>query len=202
MVFLAQLLLYFLAFIPIRFLFKYQVNGEKYYLENKGKPLIIATNHFSKPDPFLLLFLPFKLIIRLTPVYFMTAELYYNNLFLKPFIKAFGGYPVNSKSLNQVLLFEKSLKILEGNKRLLVYPEGMVVKTKTKKNQVKPGVIYLAALADVDIIPLHIKKYRDKNKTGFILSFGKVFQLKQNKNRHISSKLEANRLLEEIYSLN
>ena len=166
------------------------------------RPFIVAANHISKIDPFLLCLLPFSAARQLMPIYFLTTEYYYKKWYLKPILKLLGCYPVAKRAWTMEEFLSSSLKKLKDGKVIMFFPEGKIT-NGGERDKPRPGIGYLVEKSGKQILPLHIEW--DQNKVlspkKLKLSFGEP-SLSQGKNDQRSSyEREAEKIMNKIYSL-
>ena len=144
---------YILIVIPIRIVFKIKRRGEL-EIKNSGR-YIIAANHNSKLDPFLILAsLPFRTYLKLIPIRFVTTQNYLNKWYHKFFLIPLGCISNKPKK------HKKPLEILEKRLRagetIFIFPRGELEK-KGLKSKPKVGVVYLERyVKGSKIIPVKI----------------------------------------------
>jgi len=147
------------------------------------KSVIIASNHISWYDPpFIGSVLPFEI------TFLAKAELCKKKIFAKMFnwmnvIPIFRGRPDKGA-------IEKSIKVLNENKSLLIFPQG----TRNGKN-IKPGIGLFSINTQHDILPVYIENAdklfhclfflkRLKIVIGEIIPFSKFSDLEPNKENY------------------
>lgn len=143
---------YVLIALPLRIIFQIKKDS-KLKIDSKGK-YVIAANHPSKLDPFLILAaLPFRTYLKLIPTRFVTTQNYldkwYYRLFLIP-LGCVSNRPKNKKSLG--LLLELARK----GETIFIFPRGELEKNGEESHP-RVGVIYLEKkINDLKIIPVKI----------------------------------------------
>ena len=147
-----QAIAYALLHLPLRFLYRVEVHERTF-----SRPLILAANHRSRFDPFLLAALPYSVFCQLAPIYFLTAEHYYSKLWLRPFLAILGAYPVPMRAWTMEDYFGSSLEKLRRGETILMFPEGRRVKSR---GEAKPGAAYLSRTARVAVLPIRIDRRR------------------------------------------
>ena len=150
----------------LKFLFKlyfrFQVEG----LPNlpKEKPFIIAPNHASYLDGFLIAASLSKDIVKDT--YFLGAKEYFEGEMGELIAKYFHVIPVDTQSnVKDTLL--KSASVLKSNKNLVIFPEG----ARTRDGKLLPfkkGAAILSKELKVPIVPTAIKGSYEAMKIGDI----------------------------------
>lgn len=190
---------YFLIAIPLRIIFKIKREGEP-KIDSNGK-YIIASNHPSKLDPFLILAsLPFKTFLKLIPTRFVTTQSYLTKWHHKMFLLPLGC--ISNKPKNN----KKSLEILEERinegETIFIFPRGELEK-KGIKSKPKVGAVYIEKnVKDSKIIPVNIyisDKLNFKNllkrKVRIEIKFREVFRHKEFKD---DLQINANDLIKRI----
>ena len=85
--------------------------------------------------------------------------------------------------------------------KLLIFPEGRVLKTKKERGEIKNGAIYIASMLEVPIIPVYITA-RPKFFSRVTVKFGKpIFTNKKNLKDKKKIQNESKVLMTEIYNL-
>lgn len=190
-----------LAALVVRCLFSLRYKVQIRSLENvqkSRKPLIIAANHPSRIDPFLLSFLPSNAFRTITPIRFMMAEKYFKKPWYWILSAPFGAYPLSKWSLSIESYLQTSHKILEEKGVVMIFPEGRL-ETNNKNKVAKPGAVILAKIHRADILPMHISFQRHSFlRKKITISFGEPYQILSEENETKASAM----LIEKIYKLN
>jgi len=164
----------------------------------KVKPFIIACNHSSYLDDFVLPTVIYSIINKKTHFYVNSS--YFRNIFSKMVLDWYESIPVeatkseNSKQVNQHA-FEISVKYLEKNEVIIIFPEGTrSIDGKIQKG--KTGVARLALTTKVPVLPIGIigsNKILPKGK--FLprlkrceINIGDPLYFKENYNKKIDKK--------------
>lgn len=121
--------------------------------EIKG-PYIVASNHKSRIDPFII-GLAFPLLNKIYPIRFMTADGYLKVPILGQFIRLMGGFPTYYKQGMDKSL-ELPLKLLDNGVSVGYFPEGSINKSDVLKDG-KRGIAVLAYKSKAPILPVAIK---------------------------------------------
>lgn len=151
---LAFFLTHFIFAVSIRFIFKIESNGNSLAIF-KEKKYIIAANHPSKLDPFLLLAgLPLKTFMKFLPFAFLTTEDYLKKWNYKPFLLMWGC--ISNKEKNRVKPLQKLKTRLENNETIFIFPRGELEK-KGNLSSPRVGAVYLEReVKDSLILPVKI----------------------------------------------
>jgi len=144
---------YLLIALPLRIVFRVKRKGEL-EIKKPGK-YIVAANHPSKLDPFIILAsLPFKTYLKLIPTRFVTTQNYltrwYHKFFLIP-LGCISNKPKKNKKPLEIL--EKRLR---SGETIFIFPRGELEK-RGIKSEPKVGVVYLERnVKGSKIIPVNI----------------------------------------------
>lgn len=182
-----------IIFIVCKILFRVEYKNEE--VLKKYEKCLICPNHSRIYDPIFI-------YPKVSNIYGMAKSELFKHKLLAHFLAFHNIFPVDRKNTDAKSL-RKALKLLKDNDKikLLIFPEGKVLKKKTERGIVKNGAVYIATMANVPIIPIYITA-RPKYFSKVVVKFGKpIFydrlQLKD-KNKIID---KSKQLLEEIYHL-
>ena len=146
-----QFFAYITSFLLVRSLLRFKL--EDHIVLPKG-PIIIAANHPSRLDPFLIcLILPPRLAFRLMPARFVTAEIYLRHWYEKTVMFPLGCVSTKQKGNRLLEMLEKLLK---RGETIFFFPSG---KRETPADSHKPkiGAIYLERnVPNAFILPINI----------------------------------------------
>jgi len=150
-------------------------------------PVLIISNHSSILDPYVLTAgVPYKYLPKIVPPRFATYHRFYNNPLLKPFMYLWGCFPVYPKTgdLSHVLRSAIAITKDKREKSILIYPEGLVVKS-LQRPPARPGISYLARESGWQILPVAVRGTLKTSLVRFItfrenytVTFGKPFYYK------------------------
>jgi len=146
----------------IRCRYKVEVFGKE-NLE-KDKKYIIAANHVSGFDPFVLVFALGM------PIAFMAKEQLFEHFWSRVLMDWCGAFAVNREKL-EVSTIKTALAVKNSSWKLGIFPQGTRDKSSTIKN-ISRGFVALAKASDCNILPVSIIK-TDGVKKGIIHS-GKI----------------------------
>lgn len=182
-----------IIFIVCKILFRVEYENEN-VLKEYDKCLI-CPNHSRIYDPIFI-------YPKVSNMYGMAKSELFKHKLLAHFLSYHNIFPVDRENIDTKSL-RKALKLLKNNDKikLLIFPEGKVLKDKKERGIVKNGAVYIAAMANVPIIPIYITA-RPKYFSKVTVKFGKpIFydklQLKDKSKIVDKSK----HLLKEIYNL-
>lgn len=163
---------------PIFVLFlRYEVEG----LENipGDKPMIFATNHTSKFDPFLLQ-AALPLFSRHIPLYFVTREkrFYTSGLVEKLFyggwfFRLLGGYPAYDGKKDYAYSLREHVRLLKNGRSTCIFPEGGLTRNGHERKY-RGGVGYLSYATDSLVLPVYIGGIENISFKEFLLRKRKV----------------------------
>jgi len=132
----------------------------------KGEHYIFAPNHPWRMDPFLIFYLmPFRKLIKIMPLRFMTAKKYMVNPISRFFLSLLGCYEINENVLKE------SVDLLKNNSSLCIFIQGRIDKDYSEKSKV--GAIYInKKFKNSQIVPVKINI--DKNLNIFNILFRRI----------------------------
>jgi 1-acyl-sn-glycerol-3-phosphate acyltransferase len=174
---------YILIAMPLRIIFKVKRKGEL-EIKKSGK-YIIASNHPSKLDPFIILAsLPFRTYLKLIPTRFVTTQNYLTKWYHKFFLIPLGC--ISNKPQKNIKPLEILEKRLRSGETIFIFPRGELEK-RGLKSEPKVGVVYLERnVKGSKIIPVKIKISGNlsffnviKRQVKFKVTFKKVFRHKE-----------------------
>ena len=116
---------------------------------SKDTPTLLACNHLSGLDPFLIV------AACRHPIRFMIAKEEYERFGLQWLFRAAGCISVE-RSGRVDIAFNRTLASLHNGEVVLLFPEGGINDTDKPLRKLKAGIIKLARLAEVPITPLRI----------------------------------------------
>jgi 1-acyl-sn-glycerol-3-phosphate acyltransferase len=119
----------------------------------KQGPFILASNHISGLDPFLILASARR------PIRFLIAREQYERFGLKWLFRAAKCIPVDRESRPDRAL-RAAIKSLQEGHVVALFPHGKIHTEDDQPISIKPGVALLAKLAEVDILPMRISGVR------------------------------------------
>jgi acyl-[acyl-carrier-protein]-phospholipid O-acyltransferase / long-chain-fatty-acid--[acyl-carrier-protein] ligase len=190
---IAQFCFYYIFHLPFKVWFLPKISGIEHIPQ---RPFIIAANHTSKVDPFLLCLLPLSAVKQLLPIYFLTTEHYYKRWYLRPILKLLGCYPVAKRAWTLHDFLSTTIEKVEAGKIVMFFPEGKIIRSNEDKEP-RAGIGYLVEQTQKPILPLHIK-WDGANRP--ILTFGKVIVPSKSEAKIPFEKM-AIRIMDVIYSL-
>lgn len=170
-----------------RLLFKIEIEG----LEKipKDKNFLVVPNHLSNFDPPLVAaFLPIKMT-------YMAKTSLFKVPVVAQVIKAFGAFPVK-RSGNDISAVKTAIKLLKDGNTLVIFPEGIRVRTPGTLGKGKQGAAMIAAKAGVGFLPIGIEttyKFRSRVK----MTVGDYIDFSEYHNQRLSSE-ELQKITDEV----
>jgi len=136
----------------------------------KGRVIFIC-NHTSNIDGILLVLATWR------KQYFLAKKELFENRFMRGIMKFVHAIPVDrgKTDLNAIKL---SMRVLNDEKVLTIFPEGTRNKTEQELSEVKAGAAMFAIKTKTPIVPVWIKK-KPKVFRPNTLRFGKAFTLEE-----------------------
>lgn len=173
-------------------LYSIHVNGIKNIPKNDG--YIVCGNHTRALDPIILaLALPGQ-------INFMAKNELFKNRCLGALLNALGAYPIK-RGEPDIKSIKTSLKLLQNNKNIGIFPEG--TRNKTNELKAEPGIAMLAIKSKTPILPVSIKtNYKLFNRTsiviGEIICLDDFFDKKLKNDDYISISLDIMKKIKEL----
>lgn len=130
----------------------HQLQSEMIPLPDEG-PAIIASNHISGLDPFLI-FASSK-----RPVHFMIASNQYYRFGMTWLFKLGGCIPIEMNGRSNAAI-RAALNALDEGKVIALFPQGGIHREHKPRNRLKRGVHILAVLSGAPVYPVHISNVR------------------------------------------
>jgi 1-acyl-sn-glycerol-3-phosphate acyltransferase len=111
-------------------------------------PKIIAANHPTTTDPFLMMSWPFE------PIYVLISEAAFEVPLVGRFLRLAGHIPVSDARGRDA--FETALRLLDDGQTVGIFPEGALSENDGRLVRARSGAVRLAATARVPIVPAGI----------------------------------------------
>lgn len=182
-----------IIFVTCKILFRVEYQNAS--ILDKYDKCLICPNHSRIFDPIFL-------YPKIDNMYSMAKSELFKNRLVSNFLKYHNVFPVDRENTDAGSL-RKALKLLKNNNRikLLIFPEGKVLKDKEERGVVKKGAVYIASIANVPIIPVYITT-RPKYFSKVIVKFGNpiFYDKKKMKDKNEVIK-NSKKLMESIYSM-
>lgn len=136
----------------------------------KGKAIFVC-NHTSNADPVVLVMSTWR------KQYFLAKKELFKNWFMRGLMKFAHAFPIE-RGKTDLKAMKTSIKVLNNNNVLTIFPEGTRNKTEADLSEVKAGAAMFAIKTKTPIVPVWIKKkplpFRPNT-----LRFGKAFTLEE-----------------------
>ena len=126
----------------------------------------------------------------------------FKNKIMANFLTYHNVFPIDRDRVD-IAGVKKAIKLLKNNEKikLLIFPEGRVLKDKKERGDIKDGAMYIASMMEVPIIPVYITA-RPNFFSKVIVKFGNpIMTNKQNLKDKERMKNESKDLLTQIYSM-
>ena len=145
-------ILHFLLVWPVRLIFRIRVIGKKNEPSRRDGPYLLCCNHQSVLDAVFLC----AATGRQQP-HFMAKEELFHVPFLGFLVRKLGAYPV-SRGKNDVGAVKRTLGLLKGGTSVGMFPQGTRCAERQPRDcKIKFGAGMIAARAEVQVLPVHIK---------------------------------------------
>ncbi len=172
---LLQRLIYVGFYLFLKVFLRLEIKGQEHLNSVRG-PVILAMNHTSELDPFVvLLALPF--FSSLFPVHAVAYQFdEYTKpsfglrrfLYQKEFFKLLGAIPIESGHHSYEFALHKHIELLKKGQTVGIFPEGKVTQDG-KIGPARGGLGYLSYSTKAVIIPIGIKTLFNINISDFIM---------------------------------
>lgn len=163
-------------------------------LENIDKCLI-CPNHSRIYDPIFL-------YAKVDSMYSMAKSELFKNRILAHFLSYHNVFPIDREHVDTKGL-RQAIKLLKSNDKikLLIFPEGRVLKNKLDRGKVRNGAVYIAATTEVPIVPIYITA-RPKYFSKVVVKFGNpIYYRKTELKKKDKIREMSKQLLNEIYNI-
>jgi len=145
----------------LRFFFRIKSKGSLDI--NSRERHIIASNHPSMPDPFIILAaMPFRDFVRILPIRFITTEKYMRPWYMGTFLSFLGCLSTSKKNGKKPL--QDYVKRLKEGETMFIFPRGWLEKKGTV-HSAKIGVAYMER--EVQNSKIHLVKVYIDGKISF-----------------------------------
>lgn len=175
--------------------FLFRVKYENIEVLERFDKCLICPNHSRIFDPIFL-------FPKVDHMYSMAKSELFKHKVLGDFLAYHHVFPIDRERVD-VSGVKKAIRLLKKNNKikLLIFPEGKVLKDKKERGEIKNGAIYIASMLEIPIVPVYITA-RPKYFSRVIVKFGEpIFTTKQNLKDKEKIKRESIKLMKEIYTL-
>ena len=138
--------------LVVRLVYFRRVRVQTPNVQSLSGPIVIASNHTKKFDPFIITcFLPLKTILKVFPFSFMTANVYYYKWW-RPLAFLAGCYPAKSRSNDDSQYnygVGRSVKLLNSGYSIVIFPEG---KRTGKRIEARSGISRILQQSNTNLL--------------------------------------------------
>ena len=173
----------------------FRIKYENVEILEKFDKCLICPNHSRVFDPIFL-------FPKVDNMFSMAKSELFKNKIVGNFLEYHNVFPIDRERAD-ISGVKKAIRLLKNNDKikLLIFPEGRVLKTKKERGEIKNGAIYIASMLEVPIIPVYITA-RPKFFSRVTVKFGKpIFTNKKNLKDKKKIQNESKVLMTEIYNL-
>ena len=174
----------------------YRVEYQNIEEIQKLSKCLICPNHSN-------IFDPFYIFPKTDNLYIMAKSEIFKNKIIAKILTHYKVFPVKREKYD-INATKSTIKILNNNKevKLLIFPEGKVIKCKNEIGKVKNGAVFIAATTETPIVPVNIT-IRPKLFTKIKVKVGTpIFIEKEVLKNKEKLKEESNKLISRIYKIN
>lgn len=127
----------------------YRVKYQNMEILNKQKHYILCPNHSHILDPI-------WLGVKIENVHVMAKSELFKNKIIGNFFRYLGAFPVRREK-NDLASTKYAISIVQkGQNKLIIFPEGGILKPDLRGKKIKRGAIYISGMANVPMIPVTI----------------------------------------------
>lgn len=173
----------------------FRVEYENVEILEKFNKCIICPNHSRIYDPIFI-------YPKVKNMYGMAKSELFKHKLLAHFLTYHNIFPVDRDNADTKGL-RKAIKLLKNKDKikLLIFPEGKVLKNKSERGIIKDGAVYIATMTEVPIIPIYITA-RPRYFSKVVVKFGNpIYYKKADLKNKDKIKDKSKELLKEIYHL-
>lgn len=173
----------------------FKVEYENVEVLEKLDKCLICPNHSRIYDPIFI-------YPKIKNMYGMAKSELFKHKLLSHFLTYHNVFPVDRDNADTKGL-RKAIKLLKSNDKikLLIFPEGKVLKDKSERGTIKDGAVYIATMTEVPIIPIYITA-RPKYFSKVVVKFGNpIYYKKSDLKNKDKIKEKSKDLLKQIYNL-
>ena len=173
----------------------FRVKYENVEVLKKFDKCLICPNHSRVFDPIFL-------FPKVDNMYGLAKSELFKNRILKHFLEYHNAFPVDRERADASII-KKAIRLLKRNDKikLLIFPEGRVLKDKKERGEIKDGAVYIGAMANVPIIPVYITA-RPRFFSKVTVKFGEpLYTNKEDLKDKEKIKARSKKLMTEIYSM-
>ena len=173
----------------------FRVKYENLEVLEKHDKCLICPNHSRIYDPIFL-------FPKIDNMYSMAKSELFKNKIVADFLKYHNVFPTDRENVDSRSL-RQALKLIKENEkiRLLIFPEGKVIKKKEERGTVRKGPVYIAKIAEIPVIPVYITA-RPRYFSKVIVKFGNPIYFNKEELKDKGQIIEKSKeLMKEIYNM-
>lgn len=173
----------------------FRVKYENSEVLKKFYKCLICPNHSRVFDPIFI-------FPKVDNMYGMAKSELFKNRLLKHFLEYHNVFPVDREKADASSL-KKAIRLLKKNDKikLLIFPEGRVLKDKKERGKIKDGAVYIASMSEVPIIPVYITA-RPRFFSKVTVKFGEpLYTNKEDLKDKEKIKARSKELMTKIYNM-
>jgi 1-acyl-sn-glycerol-3-phosphate acyltransferase len=155
-----------------------------------GSRYVIASNHQSMIDPFLIgSQVPYSIWRHFGTIRYFTANGLFKKRWMRPFLLGLGCFPAQQHSKYPYGL-DYGIRQLKMGRALLIFPEGQrAIRGATR---IRRGIQVLAQEPNAMIVPVHLEWTQHRFGRSFAIGIGKPFD---------GSQMAAEEIMDRIYAV-
>ncbi len=172
--------------------YKFKISGLENIPQKGG--CIIASNHLAFHDPVII-----AAFIKDKYISFLAKQELFKIKIIGVLLKSLGAIPIN-RGLRDAQTLINAVEHLKAGNTFCIFPEGTRIKNGIRIKG-KKGTIRIARMADVPIIPVHLKgNYKFFSKIEMVIGKPVRYEINE-KNQEIELTEKTEDLLNRIYDL-
>jgi hypothetical protein len=155
-----------------------------------GMRYVIAANHQTYLDPWMALArIPMPIWRKIGLPRAFVANRFFGYPIIGTYLKSMGSFPAKKHPTDPYGL-DYATYSLDHGQSVVIFPEAHI--TLNRQNPARRGVMELAHLPNVRVIPMHFEWRRPRSRGQFDFGIGKPFD---------GSKMTAQQILDRVYSI-
>lgn len=173
----------------------FRVKYENEEVLEKIDKCLICPNHSRVFDPMFLL-------PKVDNMYSMAKSELFKHKFVAGFLEYNNAFPIDRNKVDAASL-KKAIKLVKTKEKikLLIFPEGKVIKNKAERGEVRKGPLYIARLVGIPIIPIYITA-RPRYFSKVTVKFGEPLYFEKGNTKDKDSIIEQSKeLMKKIYEM-
>ena len=173
----------------------YRVKYKNLEIVNKFNKCILCPNHSN-------IFDPVWIYAKVDKMSMMAKSELFENKFIGGALRFFGAFPIRRGKKDAKSLLH-AIHILQDNEkaRLLIFPEGGILKIEDRRHKITDGPSYIASKTEVPIIPVYITE-NPKLFSKIKITFGNPLYITKEERKNKEKLTERSQeLLKAIYEM-